>query len=323
MFKIGNVEIKGKVVLGPMAGVTSLSYREFMKPFGVALSVTEMVSASGLIYENERTFEYLKSSKIDRPLAIQLFDGDADKIVKAMKVVIDSGVEFDFFDINLGCPVPKVTQAGAGSTLLKDPQKLFEYMKKIVENSPKPVTAKIRLGWDEKSINVLENVKALEKAGASMIAIHARTAKQLYEGEPNYEIIRNLRDSMSVPLVVSGNIFTLDDALKAIEITHADGVMVARGGIGNPMLVKQIDAYFEEGKTIESPSLKENIEYMLKFTDMLIEEKGEYRAMKIARGIIPRFLNGYPGMKNVKNMIAQNVNTKDDLLKILRDNQLI
>lgn len=323
MFKIANVEIKGKVVLGPMAGVTSLSYREFMKPFGVALSVTEMVSASGLIYENERTFEYLKSSKIDRPLAIQLFDGDADKIVKAMKVVIDSGVEFDFFDINLGCPVPKVTQAGAGSTLLKDPEKLYEYMRKIVENSPKPVTAKIRLGWDDKSINVLENVKALEKAGVAMIAIHARTAKQLYEGEPNYEIIRNLRDSMSIPLVVSGNIFTTEDAIKAIEITHADAVMVARGGIGNPMLVKQINDYFESGKTNTTPSLKENVEYMLKFTDMLIEEKGEYRAMKIARGIIPRFLNGYPGMKNVKNMIAQNVNTKDDLLKILRDNQLI
>ena len=323
MFKIGNVEINGKVILGPMAGVTSLAYRDFMKPFGVALSVTEMVSASGLIYENQKTFDYIKTSKIDNPVAIQLFDGDAEKIVKAMKVVIDSGVRFDMFDINLGCPVPKVTDAGAGSSLLKDTDKLYEFMRVVVENSPKPVTAKIRLGWDEKSINVLENVKALEKAGVAAIAIHARTRKQLYEGEPNYEILRNLRDSMSVPLIVSGNIFSLEDAIKAIEITHADAVMVARGGIGNPMLVKQIDEYFKTGKIIESPSLKKNVELMIQYVDMLIEEKGEYRAMKIARGIVPKFLNGYPGMKQVKNEIAQNVNTKENLLSILKRHEII
>ena len=323
MFKIGDVEIKGKVILGPMAGVTSLAYRDFMKPFGVALSVTEMVSASGLIYENQKTFDYIKTCKIDNPVAIQLFDGDAEKIVKAMKIVVDSGVHFDMFDINLGCPVPKVVDSGAGSKLLKDPEKLYEFMRLVVENSPKPVTAKIRLGWDEKSINVLENVKALEKAGVAAIAIHARTRKQMYEGEPNYELIRSLRDSMSVPLIVSGNIFSLDDAIKALEITHADAVMVARGGIGNPMLVKQIDEYFKTGKRIESPSLKENVQYMIQFTDMLIEEKGEYRAMKIARGIVPKFLNGYPGMKSIKNEIAQNVSTKEQLLTILKSHELI
>ena len=195
-------------------------------------------------------------------------------------------------------------------------------MRLVVENSPKPVTAKIRLGWDENSINVFENVKALEKAGVKAIGIHARTAKQLYEGQPNYELIRNLRDSMSVPLIVSGNIFSVEDAIKAIEITHADAVMVARGSLGNPYLVKQIDEYFENGKNLESPSLEDNINYLLKFTDMLIEEKGEERAIRILRGIAPKFFNGYPGMKPLKNAIAQNINTKNDLLKILKEYNL-
>ena len=318
MFKIGSVEIKGKVVLAPMAGVTSLAYRKFLKPFGVALSVTEIVSSSGLVYGNDRTIDYIKTDDSEGPIAIQLFDSDPQKIVESMKVVIDSGVKFDFFDINLGCPVPKVTQAGAGSSLLKDSEKLYEFMKVVVENSPKPVTAKIRLGWDEKSINVFDNVKALEKAGVAMIGIHARTAKQLYEGEPNYELIRNLRDSMNVPLVVSGNIFSVEDAINALEITHADAVMVARGSLGNPFLVRQIDHYFKTGEKLPSPSLKENIEYLLEFTDLLIEEKGEERAIRILRGLAPKFLNGYPKMKHYKNLIAQNIVTKKDLVNILQ-----
>ncbi len=323
MFKIGNVEIKGKVVLAPMAGVTSLAYRLFMKPFGVSLSVTEMVSASGLVYGNDRTIDYIKTDENEGPVAIQLFDSDPHKIVEAMKIVIDSGVKFDMFDINLGCPVPKVTQTGAGSALLKDSTKLYEFMKVVVENSTKPVTAKIRLGWDDKSINVFKNVKALEKAGVAAIGIHARTTKQLYEGKPNYELIRNLRDQMSVPLIVSGNIFGLDDAINALEITHADAVMVARGTLGNPYLIKQIDEYFTNGIRLESLSLKENLELLLKFTDMLIEEKGEYRAIRILRGIAPKFLNGYPGTKVIKNSIAQNIETKSDLVSILKTNNLI
>ncbi len=323
MFKIGNIEIKGKVVLGPMAGVTSLAYRDFMKPFGVALSVTEMVSASGIIYDNQKTFEYIKTSSLDHPVAIQLFDSDEHKIVKAMEIISKSGVEFEMLDINLGCPVPKVTDAGAGSKLLKDPKRLYEYMAFVVENSPKPVTAKIRLGWDNNSINVIENVKVLEKAGVAAIAIHARTAKQMYEGQPDYEAIRNLRDSMNIPLIVSGNIFSLEDAKKAVEITHADAVMVARGGIGNPNLIKQINDYFEAGKFVEPLLIKDNIKLMLQYVDMLIKEKGEFRAMKIARGIIPKFFNSYPNTKQIKNEIAQNIVTKNDLLTILKNHDLI
>lgn len=319
MFKIGNVEIKSKVVLAPMAGVTSLAYRDFMKPFGVGLSVTEMVSDCGLIYENKKTLEYIKTSDIDRPTAIQLFGNDADTIIKAMEIVEKENPNFDFFDINLGCPVPKVTKAGSGSALLKNPAKLKEMFAKICKNSPKPVTAKIRLGWSDESINFLENIKALENAGVSAIGIHARTTSQLYSGKARYELLKNLRDQMNVPLIVSGDIYTLDDAINALEITKADAVMVARGGVGNPTLVRQIDEYFKNGVRLPNATLDENIEYLKKFTEMLIKEKGEYKAMTILRGIAPKFLDGYPNMKPIKNMLAQSLTTKDSLYRILSE----
>ena len=317
MFKIGNIEIKSKVVLAPMAGVTSLAYRDFMKPFGVGLSVTEMVSDCGLVYENKKTLDYIKTSDVDRPTAIQLFGNDADTIIKAVEIVEKENPNFDFFDINLGCPVPKVTKAGSGSALLKNPAKLEEMFKKICKCSPKPVTAKIRLGWSETSINFLENIKALENAGVAAIGIHARTTSQLYSGKARYELLKNLREQMSVPLIVSGDIYTLDDAINALEITKADAVMVARGGVGNPTLVRQIDEYFKTGNRLPNATLEENIEHLKKFTDMLIEEKGEFRAMSILRGIAPKFLDGYPSMKPFKNMLAQSLTTKDSLIRIL------
>ena len=317
MFKVGNIEIKSKVILAPMAGVTSLAYRDFMKPFGVGLSVTEMVSDCGLIYENKKTIDYLKTSELERPVAIQLFGSEAETIIKAMEVVIKENPNFDFFDINLGCPVPKVTKAGSGSALLKNPAKLGEMFKKICAASPKPVTAKIRLGYSEDNINFLENIKVLEEAGVAAIGIHARTTSQLYSGKARYELLKDLRDKMSVPLFISGDIYTLDDAIRALEITKADAVMVARGGVGNPRLVEQIDRYFKTGERLPNATLKENIEYLEKFADMLIEEKGEYRAMSILRGIAPKFLDGFPGMKPYKNKLAQSLSTRASLTRIL------
>ena len=317
MFKVGNIEIKNKVVLAPMAGITSLAYRDFMKPFGVGLSVTEMVSDCGLIYENKKTIDYLKTSELERPVAIQLFGSEAETIIKAMEVVIKENPNFDFFDINLGCPVPKVTKAGSGSALLKNPAKLGEMFKKICAASPKPVTAKIRLGYSEDNINFLENIKVLEEAGVAAIGIHARTTSQLYSGKARYELLKDLRDKMNVPLFVSGDIYTLDDAIRALEITKADAVMVARGGVGNPRLVEQINHYFKTGERLPNATLKENIEYLEKFADMLIEEKGEYRAMSILRGIAPKFLDGFPGMKPYKNKLAQSLSTRASLTRIL------
>ena len=319
MYKIGNIEIESKVVLAPMAGVTSLAYRNFMKPFGVGLVVTEMVSDCGLIYENKKTIDYLKTSNIERPVAIQLFGSDAETIIKAMEVCEKENSNFDFFDINLGCPVPKVTKAGSGSALLKNSAKLRDMFTKICAATTKPVTAKIRLGWSEDSINFLENIKALEDAGIAAIGIHARTTAQSYSGKARYELLKDLRNKMSVPLFVSGDIYTLDDAIKALEITKADGVMVARGGVGNPQLVRQIDRYFKTGERLPNSTLEENLNYLRQFADMLVEEKGEFRAMSILRGIAPKFLDGFPGMKPYKNMLAQSLTTRASLERILSE----
>lgn len=319
MFKIGNVEIKGKVVLAPMAGITSLAYRNFMKRFGVDLVVTEMVSDCGLIYENKKTLEYIKTTPEERPIAIQLFGNNSETIIQAIKICEKENPNFDFFDINLGCPVPKVTKAGSGSALLKNPTNLRQMFEKICKATTKPVTAKIRLGYNENSINFLENIKALEEAGVAAIGIHARTTAQLYSGKPRYELLKNLREKMSVPLFVSGNIYSLDDAISALEITKADAVMVARGGVGNPQLVKQINHYFETGERLPNSTLEENITYLKEFADMLIEEKGEYRAMSILRGIAPKFLDGYPNMKQYKNMLAQSLTTRASLERILEE----
>lgn len=317
MFKIGNVEINGKVVLAPMAGFTSLGYRNFMKPFGVALTVTEMVSDCGLIYDNKKTLEYIKTTELERPVAIQLFGSSVETICKAMDVVLEHNPNIDMFDINLGCPAPKVTKTGAGSSLLKDPKKLEEMFKIICKHSPIPVTAKIRLGWDDNSINFKDNIKALENAGIAAIGIHARTKSQGYAGKPRYALLKNLRDEMKVPLIVSGDIYTLNDAKKALEITKADAVMVARGGVGNPILIKQIDEYYKTRNVIPNSSLEENLQYIREIADKLIEEKGEFTAMLNMRGIAPKFLNAFPNMKKHKNKLASALSTRNSLEQIL------
>lgn len=302
-----------------MAGITSLAYRNFMKQFGVGLTVTEMVSDCGLIYGNEKTIEYLKTTNEERPVAIQLFGGDANNICKAIDIVLKENPSVDIIDINLGCPVPKVTKTGAGSALLKDPKKLYEYMKKICDYSPIPVTAKIRLGWDEKTINFMENIEVLEKAGVKAIGLHTRTAKQGYSGKANYEIIRDLQDKMTVPLIISGDIYTLDETLQFLDISKATAVMVARGGVGNPRLIEQLNHYFETGEKLPDASLEENITYLMKFTDMLIEEKGEYKAMMLLRGIAPKFFDGFPNTKRIKNALAQTLTTRASLTRILSE----
>ena len=317
MFKIGNVEINGKVVLAPMAGVTSLAYRNFMKPFGVALTVTEMVSDCGLIYDNKKTIDYIKTTEFERPVAIQLFGSSAETICKAMDVVLKINPNIDMFDINLGCPAPKVTKTGAGSALLRDPEKLEKMFTEICKHSPIPVTAKIRLGWNEENINFKENIKALEKAGIAAIGLHARTTRAGYAGKPRWDLVKSLRDEMSVPLIVSGDMYDVSDAIKALEITHADAIMVARGGVGNPKLIKRINSHFNDNVELEKATLEESKDYLLKLADMMIEEKGEYSAMMVLRGIAPKFFLGLPGTKKIRSKLASALTTKQSLIKIM------
>ena len=318
MWKIGNIEIDGVVVLGPMAGITSSGYRDFMKPFGVAVSVSEMVSDMGLIYDNDKTNEYVIYPE-SHPTGVQLFGHDPENIAKAAKLALKLNPNIDFFDLNMGCPVPKVVNSGAGSALMKDPKLCGEIVRRLKQEINLPVTAKIRLGWDEQSINFLEVIQELEDAGVDMIAIHARTKKQMYLGQPQFELLKDLRSNMSVPLVVSGNIYILDDAIRVQELTGAEGVMVARGGVGNPWLIKQIDTYFKTGERLPDVSILEKVQQCLSLADYYIAEKGEATAMRIYRGIAPKFFNGFPNCKQIKTKLAQELTDRASLTQFVEE----
>lgn len=319
MWKIGDKIIKGKVFLAPMAGVTSFGYRKFMEDFDIDVAVTEMISDMGLIYANQETIDYLPSEKSNVITGIQLFGSKPENLAKATEIVAKTTFFYDFIDVNMGCPVPKVTKTGAGSSLLKNPSLAGEIIRAIKDVSHVPVSAKIRLGWNDKSINYMEVIDELEKAGVAFIGIHVRTAKQLYSGSPHYELIKDLRSKMSVPLVVSGNIFTLQDAIKALEISGADAVMVARGGVGNPTLCRQINSYYRDGSFVKDATFDEQVDYCLQLARHLIEEKGEEKAMRIYRSIAPKFFSGLPEVKKLNARLASELNSYNDLVEIIND----
>ena len=315
MWKLGKFDIKGKVVLAPMAGVTSEGYRKYLNTFGVDICVSEMVSDMGLIYQNKETESYVKYQKDGVLTGVQLFGAKPDNLAKAARRAIEINPEIDFFDVNMGCPVPKVTKTGAGSALMLNPKLCGEIITAIKSVTDKPVTAKIRLGYNE--VNFLDVIKALEEAGVDAIGIHARTRKELYMGEPHYDLIKDLRSKMKVPLMVSGNIYTLDDAIKALEITGADAVMVARGGMGNPYLIKQIKTYFETGERLPNPSFLEQCEYCLELAKSMCEEKGELTAMRIYRGIAPKFFSGFANSRVLRTVLATSLTDYQSLVNIL------
>lgn len=319
MLEINGKKVVGKVVLGPMAGYTCFGYRKFMNKFGVSFCYTEMVSDMGLIYGNKETSEYIKFENNEIPTGVQLFGNDPKNLAKAAVIAQNLNKFIDFFDVNMACPVPKVTKVGSGSSLMKDPKKCGEIIRAIKEVTTLPISAKIRLGWDKNSINFLEVISELEKAGVSFIAIHARTAKDLYAGEPHFELLKDLRKKMNVPLIISGNIFSLEDAKKALEITGADYVMVARGGVGNPMLISQINEYYKTGDTLLSPSFAEQKKYCLELLKELIEEKGEKRAVTIFRSMAPAFFNSLPNVKTLKRRLASEITTYQSVEEIIED----
>lgn len=314
--KIADIPLKGRVVLGPMAGVTNLAYREFMKPFGVALSYSEMISDCGLVYGNQKTNEYYKTSEVDQPIGLQLFGFDIDNAIKAIDI-LEERAHYDILDLNMGCPVPKVTRTGAGSAWMKREDELYEYVEKIVKHSKKPVTVKMRLGWDEKHINCIQIAKKLADMGVSMITIHARTAVQQYTGKPDFEKIRGLGKELPIPLCVSGDIFVVDDALKAMDITGANLVMVARGGLGNPELITNINRAINHEKPLETPSVSKDAEYALEYSKMLIAQAGERRGIMLLRGQLPHFFNGFPGYKKIRNELSVNLGSFSQLEKLL------
>ena len=319
MWKLGKFEIDSKVVLAPMAGITFKSYREFMANFGFGVCVTEMVSDMGLFYGKEETKTYIDFKRGKYLTGVQLFGHDPIYIKKAAEIALNMNPDIDFFDVNMGCPVPKVVDSGSGSALMKNPKLCGDIIRALKEVSDKPVTAKIRLGWDSHSINFMDVICELEDAGVDMIAIHSRTKKELYLGEPHHDLLKDLRSKMKVPFVVSGNIYTLDDAIKALEITGADAVMVARGGVGNPFLLKQINEYFKSGERLESPSLKEQLEWCYELGTKVVEEKGEDRGMRIYRSVAPKFLIGIKNCKAYRLRLSSELVTLESLKTILND----
>lgn len=314
--KIGDIELNGRVVLGPMAGVTTLAYREFMKPFGVALSYSEMISDCGLYYSNNKTLTYFRTAKDDRPVGLQLFGFDFKNTGKAIEV-LEKYADYDILDINFGCPVPKVCKTGAGSAWMKRPDEMVEYTKKVIEKSSKPVTIKMRLGWDSEHINCVELAKRMEDIGVKMITIHVRTSVQGYTGVPDYEKIRGLGNELNIPLCVSGDIFMPEDALKAMDITGAKLVMVARGGVGNPELVTNINRLLNGEEPLPPPSIYQDADYALQFARKLCDYLGERDGAMMLRGLLPKFFTGFPGYKKIRAEISMNIKSYSDIERIL------
>ncbi len=314
--KIGNIEINGVTILAPMAGITSYGYRTFMRSFGVPLCYTEMISDSGLYFNNEKTFAYLPPKQEARPTSIQLFGGETKRLLQGLAAIEKHTDNYDFIDLNLGCPMPKVTRNNGGSAWLKDVDGMILMVKEVVKHSKKPVTVKIRIGWDEQSINFKEVLPRLEEAGVVMIAIHLRTTAQLYSGKARYDLAENIQDLVSIPLVISGDIYTLDDAIKALEITKATGIMLARGQLGNPYLATQIETYFKTGVRLKDSTLSEQLNYLETLAKLIIAEKGEYHGILTMRTLAPYFLKSYPHVKSYKTRLVS-IKTLDDLSAIV------
>jgi nifR3 family TIM-barrel protein len=318
MWSFANIFVKGKVVLGPMAGITTRAYRVFMKRFGVDLSYTEMVSDCGIIHDSRNTFKYLDIDPKEHPIGVQLFGSKAETLVAAVEKLQSLKHDYDFIDVNLGCPMPKVTRTGAGSAWLTRPEELEAMMKKLVKISVKPITAKIRIGWDDDQINVKDIVNRLERSGVSLIAIHTRTTKQIYSGWARHEEIRDLGLNMKVPLVISGDIDSIDNAQRALDITKATAVMVARGGLGRPRFIAQLSEYFKSGRRLPAATLREQFIYLRQLAKRLVALKGDRVAIRELRGIGVHFLQGFPGMKPYKLRLSQ-LNTFAELDILLKD----
>ena len=318
MWKIGNVEIKNRVVLAPMAGVCNSAFRRIAKEMGCGLIYAEMVSDKAIFYKNQKTLDMLYMTDEERPISQQIFGSDLDSFIKAAKIVEET-MKPDILDINMGCPVPKVALKNqAGSALLKNPEKIREIVSKVVNAVSIPVTVKIRSGWDENSINAVEVAKICEEAGASAIAIHARTRSQGYSGKANWNIIKDIVNAVKIPVIGNGDVTTPELAKQMIDETGCAGVMIGRGAIGNPWLIKNSVEYLVNGTYKENISVKERIDMMKKHLDMLINDKNEHTAILEFRNHLMYYFKYLPNSKETKVKLCQ-AKDKSSVIKILDD----
>jgi nifR3 family TIM-barrel protein len=315
-FKIGNVEIKNQVIVAPMAGITNTSYRKICKEMGAALVVAEMVSDKALVYGSEKTYDLLKMSDEERPISQQIFGSDVDSFVEAAKIVYEK-MKPDIIDINMGCPVPKVAiKAQAGSALLKNPGKIKEIVSAVVKSVPIPITVKIRSGWDENSINAVEVAKICEEAGASAITIHARTRAQGYSGKADWQIIKDVVKAVKIPVIGNGDITSCYDAKKMLEETGCKGIMIGRGLLGNPWLIKECVDYLNNESLPQIITLEEKMDMMKKHLELLYQDKNEKEATLELRSILMYYLKGLPNIRDTKLAFCQ-CNSKEEYLKVI------
>ena len=313
MFKIGNVEIKNRIVLAPMAGISNSAFRRIAKEMGVGLVVAEMVSDKAIFYGSKKTIDMLYMKEEERPISQQIFGSDKDSFVYAAKYILET-MKPDIIDINMGCPVPKVaTRAQAGSALLKNPDKVYEIVKAVVDAVNVPVTVKIRSGWDEKSINAVEIAKVIEKAGASAITVHPRTRSQGYSGKADWNIIKQVKDAVNIPVIGNGDIKSCYDAKKMSDETNCDAIMIGRGLLGNPWLIRDCIDYLSN-KKIKEVSILDRLNMVLKHFNYLLEFKEEKIAVLEMRTQVCYYLKGIS--KEYKQKFMQ-INSKEEFIKLV------
>lgn len=314
---IGNVEINNRIIVAPMAGVTNLAYRLILKEFGAGLIYTEMISDKGLLNENHRTYDMIDINKIEKPIALQLFGSEVETMVKAAKY-IDQHTDADIIDINMGCPVPKVVNTGAGSKLMTTPDLAFNIVSNIVKTVNKPVTVKIRAGWDRKNINAVSFAKRMEAAGAKAIAVHGRTRSDMYTGQANLDIIKAVKEAVKIPVIGNGDISSPEDAKRMLDYTKCDAVMIGRGILGNPWLVKQTVNYLETKVYEKDIKLEERKKYILKHIKLLMKLKGEKVAGLEMKSHGAWYLKGLRNSSKVKTQIV-NSNCVSEIKTIIEE----
>lgn len=301
--RIGNTILENNVILAPMAGVTDLPFRLLCREQGAGCVVTEMVSAKAILYNNRNTKELMQIHPQERPAAIQLFGSDPD-IMAQIAARIEDG-PYDFIDVNMGCPVPKVVNNGEGSALMKNPKQAEKVLSAMVKAVKKPVTVKFRKGFNDTCVNAVEFAKMAEASGVAAVAVHGRTREQYYSGKADWDIIRQVKEAVKIPVIGNGDIFTPQDAGRMMEETGCDGIMVARGAKGNPWIFRRINHYLDTGEILPGPSIEEIQAMILRHGHMLAAYKGEQTAMREMRGHVAWYTKGMPHSAALRNEINQ------------------
>lgn len=299
--KIGNIELKNKVFLSPMAGVTDLPFRLICKEQNCGMLYTEMINAKALCYDDENTKKMLKIEDEEHPVAVQIFGSDPEFMGRAAQIM--NKYPNEILDINMGCPAPKIVKNGDGSALMKNPKLAEEVLKSVVKNSEKPVTLKIRKGWDDNSVNAVEIAKIAEASGISALAIHGRTREQYYSGKADWDIIAEIKQNISIPVIGNGDVFTVEDAINMLEKTKCDAIMIGRGAQGNPWIFKRINHYMQTGEILPEPTIEEKISVAKKHLGLAVEEHGEYVAVREMRKHLAWYIKGLKHSARIRDEI--------------------